>query len=133
MNAKSFIAVALLLAGCATEPPPVIPLTAAEMQTLLIGNTVSGSTLKRAQFAMYFRANGRAAGELAEVTAAGTWRITSDGQFCTQFPGWDYSAWAGGREVCYRFYRSDSGYRLTEGAEVAGVVTQISPGNPRNL
>lgn len=133
MNTKSFAAVAVLLAGCAAAPPAPATLGAAELQALVVGNTLSGSTLQRAQFALYFRPDGTAAGELAGVAAVGAWRLTPAGQLCTRFPAWDHSVWAGGREVCHGFRRTDGGYSFAEGAEPAGVVTQVVSGNPRSL
>ena len=136
MKLKGFVlglCVAAVLVGCATDSREREALSSLDVQNLVAGNTLSGATIKRAQFAIYFRQDGTATGELSEVRTDGDWEVTGNGELCTRFPGWDQSDWAGGNRLCYAFYRSGNNYALYEGSKLAGTVISVSEGNPRGF
>ena len=135
MKLKGFViglCAAAMLTGCATNSSRQREaLGAAEVQNLVAGNTLSGATIKRAQFAIYFRQDGTATGELSEVRTNGDWEVNTNGELCTRFPAWDQSDWAGGNRLCHAFYRAGSNYALYDGDQLAGTVLAVSQGNPR--
>ena len=137
MKMKAFViglCAALTLSACATsEQQTETALSADTVQNLVSGNTLSGSTIKRAQFAIYLNADGTAIGELSEVRDTGTWEILADGRLCTAFSNWEFSTWAGGNTVCHLVYRTSTNYALYDDGRLDAIVTLISPGNPRNL
>ena len=122
---------AVMLAACATDSREREALSAAQVQSLVAGNTLSGATIKRAQFAIYFRQDRTATGELSEVRTDGDWEINTNGELCTRFPAWDQSDWAGGKRLCYALYQVGSNYALYDGGHLAGTVISVAEGNPR--
>ena len=136
MKLKGFVmglCVASMLAACATDSREREALGALEVQNLVAGNTLSGATIKRAQFAIYFRQDGTATGELSEVRTDGDWEVNTNGELCTRFPAWEQSDWAGGKSLCYAFYQAGSNYALYDGGHLAGTVLSVNEGNPRKF
>ncbi|KZD08565.1 hypothetical protein [Oceanibaculum pacificum] len=116
---KKFILCASLLAvgACAGQPeplgppvnlPPGPPLTAAEVQSLVVGNTGTGQMSgSRATYTMYVAPGGAA--ELKRPTGVekGKWQIMPDGQMCMT-----WELFRDGDQYCQNVYKEGVVYQF---------------------
>jgi len=117
--------------GFAAEPPP---LTAAELKSLLSGNSMAGNGKQNEPAAPYdwiafYAADGtltmRLKPEWGGTTDSGKWWVTEKGELCRLF-----EKMASGKEGCWLFYREGGFYRFmpSQGVAVEGR-TAIIQGN----
>jgi hypothetical protein len=109
MKTQLAILAGLALASCA-PPAPLGPqptyllgprLTAPQIAAEMIGNTGTGPrTATNAQYTMYVAPDGTLASKIYSRSDSGTWRITTDGFFCTTWRV-DFD----GREVCHDVHK----------------------------
>src|SRR5262249_43061701 len=91
----------IVVPGSGTSVPPG-RLTAAEIDTLISGNTASGTTASGAPYFMHYTRGGTIRyHEGASFESAGTWRISPAGELCSRFNNIN-----SGIENCYTLYRS---------------------------
>ncbi|MHB1372503.1 MAG: DUF995 domain-containing protein [Thauera sp.] len=125
-------AAALLLGACASTEKELTdkgmkPLDAAKAQTLLSGNTATGTTASGNGFMIYNAPDGTMRGKSGNSSDAGKWEVTTDGQHCNQ-----WTTWRGGERRCARLYEVDGEIRYFEGGNYGGRY-KIEQGNPYKL
>lgn len=133
MRTVIFCGAVLALAACSTTPPEplgpkvatavVQPLTAAEIRSVAVGSTGTGTiTGSTSTFAVYLAPDGTAQARRPTGLESGRWRLTDDGQLCMQWQ--NYRA---GEEYCQRAYREGTMLRLqdTKSADILA----FTPGN----
>ena len=104
-------------------------MTAAEMRSLYPGNTVTGEDTYGERFLEYWAPDGKAFGRTSTGhTDEGTWEITHDGQFCSQ---WNTGS---GRKQCYINLKKGDEYEAwsADGSRMRSKL-KIRPGNLENL
>src|SRR5262249_14256462 len=87
--------------GTSVAPPR---LSAGEIDTLISGSTVSGTTVSGAPYFMKFTRGGTVSyREGSNFDATGTWRIAPTGELCSRFNNIN-----SGIENCYTIYRNSN-------------------------
>ncbi len=112
----------------ASAPAAGTKLTADQIRKELVGRTAIGRTNNNEEYAFYIAPDGTfkyAGGSSSPSSSGGTYRITSDDQFCANYT-------ALGREYCYFIYKDGETYRSVLDGKVATTYT-VRPGNPENL
>jgi hypothetical protein len=121
----------LALTACA-RPAPLGPqpvaehlgpqLTAADIQSQIVGNTGRGSrTGTTSEFAMYVAPDGRLVSQSIAGRAVGHWRISGDDRFCTTG-----AVVTRGGEVCQTVHKAGIGVQLASPQSVEEMV--FAPG-----
>jgi len=112
------------------ESSPTYFLSAAELRSLLIGNTASWSTCLGNIFHVYHAPNGSLKGKFkARYYDTGTWKISGSNEVCRTWNKWRESA-----VQCFRVYRTDShlyGFK-SDSDNFIGTV-DIRSGDPERL
>src|SRR6266700_2110514 len=117
MRTFPIVLATLALAAC-TQPAPLGPqpltehvgpqLSAADIQTQLVGNTgVGNSTGTATDFAMYVAPDGRLVANSIAGREVGRWRISGDDRFCTVG-----AAVTTNGEVCQTVHKAGVGVQL---------------------
>ena len=105
-------------------------MSAADMQVLLSGNTMSGKNEKGQDFHTYFDARGTMSGlGLRKYRDVGTWEITSEDKYCRQWSKWD----KGTRECFHMFSLGNNFYRIKGTKSNFESLFIIQKGDPENL
>ena len=142
MSVARNILVVSLLAGigmlgssCGTPTPKKLEasgrpaLSAQELKTRLIGNSVRGRGQDAVPFTVYFPAYGEMRGVHSfHYKDTGKWSVTADNQFCGKWKNW----WATGQR-CWKIY-SDGGdlfWMRPDGTSLERVA--VERGNPEGL
>ena len=121
---------ALSLLGPVTATIAQDSMSAADMQVLLSGNTMSGKNEKGQDFHTYFYAKGTMTGlGLGTYRDGGTWEITSDDKYCRQWSRWD----KGTRECFRMFSLGNNFYRIKGTKSSFESLFIIQEGDPKNL
>ncbi|HRO37206.1 DUF995 domain-containing protein [Thauera sp.] len=125
-------AAALLLGACASTEKELTdkgmqPVAAAKAQTLLSGNTTTGTTASGSGFMVYNAPDGTMRGKSGNSSDTGTWEVTADGQHCNQ-----WKTWRGGARQCARLYEVDGEIRYFEDGNYRGRY-KVEQGNPYKL
>jgi hypothetical protein len=112
----------LLVSGAAWA---AAPLTAAEVKTLIAGNSASGfADALGKNYTAYYAADGNFVQVLEDKKRRqGAWKVTDDGHFCTQFPS--------EQERCTRVMPSGKGeyQRVKDDGMVTNTFKKFSKGN----
>ncbi|HZS84339.1 MAG TPA: hypothetical protein VFA50_15800 [Stellaceae bacterium] len=88
--------------GTSTAIVPATRLTANEIDHIVMGNTISGTTKSGQPYYMKFMQGGEVTyHQGGNYTAAGTWRVSPNGELCTRF-----GTIANGAEQCYTLYHN---------------------------
>jgi len=76
-------------------------LTAAEIRSLIVGNTMSGLNEQGIDVEVYHSTDGRTGGQAKRrYFDVGKWDVTEDGKYCRQ-----WTTWRDGKQDCFRLYR----------------------------
>ena len=107
-------------------------MSAAEMQVLLSGNTMSGKNEKGQDFHTHFDTRGTMNGlGLRKYRATGTWEITSEDKYCRQ---WSNPKWDKGTRECFRMFDlGNNFYRIKGTKSNFESLFIIQQGDPENL
>ena len=141
---SALLAVATLAAGATDEPPPPAPalagplppsapssppLSPAQDQALVSGNTISGIAENGEPYFAFFSPSGTIHFRHGSFDDNGTWHTSTDGRLCTL-----YRRVGGGAEHCYAFYQVGPQVVFYDptGQSAAGAFTVLS-GNPEDL
>jgi hypothetical protein len=106
---------------------PQTRLTAAEIQILIPGNTVTGMSESGQPYYAFFRRDGRVAFRQASLTDNGSWRVLPDGRICSTLTRINTN------EECYSLYRNGTNvdYHRPDGNRLGTFTVQA--GDPQNL
>lgn len=99
---------ALLVAACASAPAAEgPPLSGADLQSLLAGNTFKGS-MGAQPIRVYYQSDGSFIGlvGMGNDPGSGTWEVQRD-QYCIQ-----WKVFFDGVRRCYEWYQADGEYKL---------------------
>ena len=136
-------AVAALSACTAYEPPPPAPpltsalppsaptsapLSSAQDQALVSGNTVSGTAENGQPYFAFFSPTGTIHFRQGSFEDNGTWHPSADGRLCTL-----YRQVGGGAEHCYAFYQIGPQVVFYEPSGQYGGAFTVLSGNPQDL
>jgi hypothetical protein len=126
----AILASALLFSGCSGSSPIArgdAPLTAEEMKTVLLGNSIVGDNWD-GPYTVYFPAYGEMRGlRAAHYKDVGTWRADDDTICAT----WDN--WWGGVERCWGIYLDGNTVSWLRPASDAPEQAKVVEGNPYGL
>lgn len=114
----------LLLSGLANAAGN---LSAQEVKTLMIGNTITGfNEVKSVDYTVFFRPTGEIALVTAKGKRQGNWKIADDGHFCTSFPAEP--------ELCTFIVAHTEGMyrRIKDDGMVTHTLKTFTPGNVNN-
>lgn len=94
---------------CATAAIAQQSLTAIEIKSSIIGNTLSGYTERGLNVDVYYSPDGTMSGRIQggdgnNYYDGGKWNLADDGKMCRQ-----WTTWRDGEKDCFRFYRADDG------------------------
>lgn len=117
----------------AKAAPPRIPLTSAEIERALIGNSIYAGA-GEAEFAALHRPGGALAGRTwtseGSENGQGSWKVAQDGTYCRK---WDNS-WGDGRWGCFKIFRKGSELVMERVAGTGSEGTMlVMPGNAYGL
>jgi hypothetical protein len=105
-------------------------MSAADMQVLLSGNTMSGKNEKGQDFHTYFDTSGTMSGlGLRKYRDSGTWEITSEDKYCRQWSKWD----KGTLECFHMFNLGNNYYRIKGMKSNFESLFIIQKGDPENI
>jgi hypothetical protein len=132
----------VVTAPVASSPPPVVVanglsgssvgptgrLTAAEVRTLIAGNTAAGVATNGQPYFAFFRRSGGVEFRQANLVDSGSWRVLPDGRICSTLTRIN-----SGTEECYSLYRNGTNvdFHRPDGNRI-GTFT-VEAGDPQNL
>ena len=124
------LASALLFSGCSGSSPAELgdaPLSAEEMKTVLVGNSIVGDNWD-GPYTVYFPAYGEMRGlRASHYKDSGTWRADDDAICAT------WENWWGGVERCWGIYLDGSTVSWLRPESDAPEQAEIVEGNPYGL
>jgi hypothetical protein len=111
-----------------SDAMPRMRLSAAEVGTLIPGNTAAGIAANGQPYYAFFRRTGGVEFRQATIVDSGFWRILPDGRICSTLTRTN-----NGAEECYSLYRNGTNvdYHRPDGNPL-GTFT-VEAGNPQNL
>ncbi|MDP2832881.1 MAG: hypothetical protein Q8Q28_06235 [Pseudomonadota bacterium] len=102
-------------------------LSAQEVRTLMVGNTIAGfNEIKSMEYTVYFQPEGKIVLVTAQGKRLGNWRLVDDGHFCSAFPAEP--------ELCTHVtpYGEGAYRRLKDDGTVTHTLKKFTPGNVNN-
>lgn len=133
---KKVIVAAMLsmaLASCETAEQELSeagnkPLSATQIEKLLVGNTVEGTSVRGFDYAVYYRNNGTMHLKSRRYDLEGKWEAVAPNKYCRSWPNVD-----NGQQDCRRWYKTGEGYRSVKPDGSHSSDFKVVPGNPRKL
>jgi hypothetical protein len=109
---------------------PLEPVRAAELRSMLAGNTVSGRTAKGDDQHTFYGPDNRLWVSIPEdvIKDKGTYRIDDSGKVCAT---WGYLH--GTHERCESWYKTAKGYSVFDPYGTLALIAKVQPGNPEKL
>lgn len=126
------VATAFILVGCKTaeqslQEAGAKPLAAAEVKSMIVGNTTSVTMESGTNSTAFFRSNGTMFAKNSRGNSSGgTWEVKQDGQLCTMWEKWG--------SKCVKIYPSGVEFKeIDEGGNLYLTIKQVRKGNPEGF
>jgi hypothetical protein len=105
MKGSTIAALGVFIAMGVTSVMAQQSLTAVEIKTLIIGNTLTGYTERGLNVDVYYGPDGTMSGRVQggdgnHYYDGGRWNLADDGKMCRQ-----WTTWRDGKMDCFRYYR----------------------------
>lgn len=123
----------LALASCKTAEESLKesgnkPLSSTQIQKLLANSTISGTTSRGFDYAVYYKSDGTMRLKSRKYDETGKWRAVAPDKYCRVFPSLN-----NGQEICRHWYKTGKSYRSVKMDGTHSSDFKVVPGNPRKL